>query len=317
MRPRPAHASRGCPTDCRSPPRRRPSQGDRPPRSPNSGGAARRTTRSSRARAGQSHCVHQVMLRDIHHPAEPGPTTAAGLACVREAAFGVLAALATQAASPRARDALAVRVHHVLLPLRLVHPGAPTALRLGNVRPHVLHLGEGLERVRLVVALVPDHLVHLARAAGRCQLLTRQLHRDRPGLGVRVIAPIDHRRHDQAAAQLHRVFRLVGQVCAPILHLRHPAVRIRRGHPLFVRGLLLARAVESPHLIIARILDPLGLHQPLHVCLPVLVGRPAHQRLHRRVGLQRRRVHRDRLPLEELVRHRHLQHERKHLPEHL
>ena len=64
---------------------------------------------------------------------------------------------------------------------------------------------------------------------------------------------------------------------------------------------------------VARILDPRLLREPLDVFLPVLPAVAAHDRLHRRVGFQHRRVHGERLALVEPALDQDAQHEGEHL----
>src|ERR1019366_7386228 len=71
--------------------------------------------------------AHQVMLRDVHDAAYPGPPPATGFAGVGEAAFRELAALGSQSASTAPLDARAVGIHRLLLPLRFILPDPPAA----------------------------------------------------------------------------------------------------------------------------------------------------------------------------------------------
>ena len=121
--------------------------------------------------------------------------------------------------------------------------------------------------------------------------LVRRKERLSDRLGISLVGRVDLRSHRDPALDVHRVLDLVGHVRAAVLQPRDPRVSVRLALPLPVRDLLAAPlAVDPLKVLRRRVLDPLRLRQLLQV---VLVRRPVrfpHDRLHRRVRFQGRRV---------------------------
>jgi hypothetical protein len=97
-----------------------------------------------------------------------------------------------------------------------------------------------------------------------------------------------------------------------ILHARDLGFRVMRVDPLRVRSLLAPAPVHAPQRRFIGCLQPFGFRQTLQVIRVALLRVASHDRLHGRVGLQRRRVDADRFPFQQ-SRLRHLsQHPAEH-----
>ena len=104
---------------------------------------------------------------------------------------------------------------------------------------------------------------------------------------------------DQGAGlQVHRMLSFVGQVRPTIFHLRDLHVGIPRIFPIFVRGFLLALAVQARQVLARRRRDPQGLRETGQELLIARPGVAAHDATHGRVRLEHGAVNRDRLALE-------------------
>ena len=91
----------------------------------------------------------------------------------------------------------------------------------------------------------------------------------------------------------------VGQMRPAIFHLRDLRIGIVRVRPVFVRGLLLALPIEPRQVLARRRLDARRLREPRQKLLIALPGVAPHDAPHRGVRLERGRVDRDRLALEQ------------------
>ena len=103
----------------------------------------------------------------------------------------------------------------------------------------------------------------------------------------------------------------VGQVRPAIFHLRDLRVGIPRIFPIFVRGFLLALAVQARQLRARGRRDPRRLRETGQELLIALPGVAAHDATHGRVRLEHGGVNRDRLALEQARRHQPLLHPRE------
>ena len=200
-------------------------------------------------------------------------------------------------------------VHNLLLARIFADPSSSCgACSLGDIRLHA-ELGGLHHHIGRVIALVCDDRLDLVLASGfleiHCCVDRRIDHRCRIS-GV----PGMHRRgDDQVAFQIHRVLGLVG-------HPRDPSVRIIRVFPIVVRDLLSRPClVELPEFCIGRLVEPRLFGELLRVVLPALARVLADDRLHRSVGLDRRRVDAELVTPEQALSDRHPEDELKNLVE--
>src|SRR5438874_7388782 len=95
---------------------------------------------------------------------------------------------------------------------------------------------------------------------------------------------------------------------ASIFHLRNPRILVRRALPFLIRRALLALAIQPRQIFAGRRRDPRGLRQPAQKLLVTRPRIPPHNRAHRCVGFQRRRINRDPLSLQQPAIGQHPQH---------
>src|ERR1019366_9206568 len=106
----------------------------------------------------------------------------------------------------------------------------------------------------------------------------------------------------------HRVLGLVRQMRAPVLHLRNPRILVCRTLPLLVGRALLALAIQPRQVFTRRRRDARRLRQLAQKLLVTRARVPPHNRAHCCVRLQRRRINRDPLPLQQSAIGQHAQH---------
>src|ERR1035438_876549 len=87
-----------------------------------------------------------------------------------------------------------------------------------------------------------------------------------------------------------------------------PRIAIGRTLPLLIRRPFLALAIQPRQVFPRRRFDPRRLRQPPEKLLVTLARIPPHNRAHRRVGLQRRRINRDPLAFQQASIGQHTQH---------
>ena len=122
-----------------------------------------------------------------------------------------------------------------------------------------------------------------------------------PALFLRVgsRSAVGRRRQNGPGLHVHGDFHLVGQGGVAVLHPCDLSIRVVRVLPVVVGGLLFPLPVHPPqgrHVVRAH---PFDRRKPLQIGRVALPGVPPHDGLHGRVGLQRGRVHPDRLPLDQ------------------
>src|SRR6266516_3679512 len=101
-------------------------------------------------------------------------------------------------------------------------------------------------------------------------------------------------------------------MCLTIFHLRDLGIRIIGMFPFFIRPLLRPFPIQLGQILLRRRLNPARFCQ-LREKLRVTFSRvPPNDGSHRRVGLQGRSVHPNRLPIDQSVFRQYLQHPRKH-----
>ena len=100
-------------------------------------------------------------------------------------------------------------------------------------------------------------------------------------------------RHDRSGLHVYGVFGFVSQMRAPVFHLRDASVWILRVHPVLIRSLPGSLPIQLRQLLARRCLDVAFLRQPRQELLVTFSSVTPHNRLQRRVGLQRGRVHAD------------------------
>src|SRR3989475_12071221 len=120
--------------------------------------------------------------------------------------------------------------------------------------------------------------------------------------------------HRQHGARFHidGVLGFVRQMCLTIFHLRDLGIRIIGMFPFFIGPLLRPFPIQLGQILLRRRLNPARFCQ-LREKLRVTFSRvPPNDGSHRRVGLQGRSVHANRLPIDQSVFRQYLQHPRKH-----
>src|SRR6266700_1880010 len=99
-----------------------------------------------------------------------------------------------------------------------------------------------------------------------------------------------------------------------VLHLRDPGISIRGALPLFVGRSLLALAIQSHQVFPRRCLNPRCLRQSPQKLLVTLSRVPSYYRTHRRVRLQRGRIDRNPLALQQSPIRQYSQHPTEYFP---
>ena len=159
-----------------------------------------------------------------------------------------------------------------------------------------------IQRAGLVIAFVRHGFFDRRRAASRLHVQLRLADTVTQRLGVAMVGRSDGGRQYQVAAQVHHVFRFVGQVCGTVFHLGDAAVWVGGRLPVVVTDLLVgALLVEAAQLFIRRVLDARLVGQTCQIRLPIFARIFAFNRLHGRVGFQCGRVNSDCLAFEKLL----------------
>src|SRR5450755_1231875 len=246
---------------------------------------------------------------------------------MRKAALNELAAPPQYTLAVLAPHPPPVRIHRLLLSL-LARPVPPPLLfLLRNVAAHLVTL-HPLDHRAAVVALIRNQLfdpanVDLGRIAGPQLGLAPHLFRHRHARfaqrlvqrrRVALIRTLQRHRHHRTRVQIDRVLGLVRQVRAPVFHLRHSRILVRWTLPLLVRRAFLAFTIQSCQVFAAWGCDARGLGQSSQKLRGALARVAPHNRAHRRVGLQRRRINRDPLPLQQPTIRQHTQHPSEYFP---
>ena len=131
---------------------------------------------------------------------------------------------------------------------------------------------------------------------------------------VALIGALHRHRDQRAALQIDRMLGFVRQVRLAVFHFRDLRVRITGAGPLAVRGVLLPRAIKPRQDFARRRLDPRGCGEAGQIRLAGFPRVPAHDTPHGGVGLQRRRVDRDRPALQQAGGRQALLDPREHRP---
>ena len=242
--------------------------------------------------------LQQDSLQHVLLASDVDTSQAAGLVAVRVAALGHFSAALAELLSAVALDPASVRVDRVAFP-GLVSPASTATRRLADVRPKA-HLARIGHHVVAVVALVQHDLLDAVLVGQRfldevARLVQRLQHR----LRVAAIGGLHRHGHDRRRVEIRCVLDFVREVRAPVLHLRDACVRVARVHPVVVATLLLALLVELRSVLAARRRDAAGLGQVVEegvVRAPIVL---AHDRTQGGIGLERGRVDRDRLALQQ------------------
>src|SRR6516164_236143 len=257
----------------------------------------------------ESSHVDQLPLQNVIVSAQVGAPHAARVVAMRKAAFHQLAAPPQYALAVLTLHPPPILVYRLLFgPLAL--PLASSSLLLfRNVAAHLIAL-HPLQYCPAMVTLVGNHLfdtvdVDFGLILGPLLRFPSDLFRHRQarlaqrgiqGRGVAPIRALQRHRYYRSRIQIDGVLGLVCQVGTSILHLRNPRILIRRALPFFVRHPLLAFPVQPRQDLARRRLQAGGLRQPQQKLLVALPRLPPHNRTHRRVGLQRRRINANPLP---------------------
>jgi hypothetical protein len=203
-------------------------------------------------------------LQDVAVTAQVRAPHGAGLVEMRVRSFQPLAPAALQHPATPAADAPSIRVHRVTRG-RIPRPSAPAAVRFRDVGAEV-ERGEIDEHLIAVIPLVGDdflnhHGVIVRRRGDRFQILGRCGDRVRDRGGVALIGALHGHADDRAGLQIHRVLRLVREVCATVLHLRDARIRIVGMSPLRVSTFLGTLPIEPREVRARRCLDARCLRQ--------------------------------------------------------
>ena len=255
--------------------------------------------------------MHQQALQNVRVTPQVHPPHAARFIRMRERPLHTLATTPQQATAPLAPNPPPVPVHRVPR-LRVVLPGAPAPVRFRNVTPNP-HRSQTHQRLVAVVALVPNHLRNARPLRQhRLHLLRRRNRRLHHRLRIALLRTLKRQTNHRPRSQVDSMLHLVGHVRAAVLHLRDLRVRVVRMRPLLVRHLLLPLPVKTRQLLRRRRFDAGRLRQSRQERPVVLSRVPPHDRPHRRVRFQRRRVDAQRLPLNQSRVRQLLQHPREH-----
>ena len=252
--------------------------------------------------------VHQHPLADVLVPAQVRPAHAARGEQVGEGALQLLAPRPQQALAPGAPNPAPVGVGGLPRgPVPL--PAPPPAVRLAHVAAKA-EAGQVLHRPVRVVAFVAHQLPRLQTQP--LQLPASLTHRPRQRGAVATRRRLHRHPAHRPRAHVHRMLQLVAHARPPVLHLRDPRVRIVRVLPVIVGPLPRPLPVQLRQIRTARRLDPRRLGQALQEQLVSLPRVPPHDRPHRRVPLQRRRVDPQRLAAQKPALLQQLQHPGEH-----
>ncbi len=107
---------------------------------------------------------------------------------------------------------------------------------------------------------------------------------------------------------IHCILRFVSQRRAPVFQLCDLRFAVARTLPVFVGGLLPALAVHAAQCRPVRGIHAFGFGDSLQIPVVAFACIAPHNRLHRRVGFQRRRIHSDGLTLNQAALRQPLQH---------
>jgi hypothetical protein len=228
-----------------------------------------------------------------------------------EGPLDVLAAELLESLAAVPSHPLPVGVHGRLMAFRFALPRTPVcSIRLRNISADATVHAELHQRLGLMVAFVRHHLRNVCLAVHLVDLRLGLIDTRQDRLAIGLSGVVDLSRKHQVRVQIHHVLGLVGQVRPPVLHLHDAAVRIAGRFPLFVGNLLvLPLFVEPSQLFVGRVLDARFFGQFPQILLPVFAGLFANDRLHRRIGFQRRGIHRHRAASKQPLLSRQLQHE--------
>ena len=223
--------------------------------------------------------VDQVALVNVLTTAQPGSSHAAPIQDVGEGPLDDLGPLAHGLFADARLQAGAIVVDR---PARLFVPvpaGKCRAPRLGDPgRPGATV--QAFQNGARMVAFVGHTLRRRVRrrlAAGIRQMAfgTRQRALDRPG--VALVGGMQFGRRHRAGVEIDGVFRLVGEMRGPVLHLGDAGLRVGLGHPRLVGQLpALTLAVQAHKVLRARRLDPAFPRHPGKHRAIVLAGIAAH-----------------------------------------
>ena len=262
-----------------------------------------------------SHDGDEVALADLDQSANPGPSCAACRAHVSNQSFDHFGTSSLQLLALVARCTPTVLVDGFAPAIRLVIPSAlPLVVARRDVAADVA-LFEPNHRLGLVVALVGDDFDDAAFLLRRIvQVALRVDDRVLRCLAIRGVRRLHVRSDHDLRVEVDCVLGLVAKARGTVLHLGDARIGITRRLPVVIARLLaLARAIELAELIVGRGLDASFLGQLRQVGLPRGTAVAAHDRLHRRVCFECRRVDTDGSALQLLLLERELQDEREDL----
>ncbi len=172
-----------------------------------------------------------------------------------------------------------------------------------------------------MVSLVGRHFSDFNVASGSNEIYLCHHKARHQGLAVTVGPLTDSGSQHVFTLQIDDVFRLVAQVRAAVLHLDNATLRVRRRHPFVIRNLLfplfLSLLVESPEVFIIVDFDSRFFGQTPQVLLPVITRITTHDRLHRGIRFQSRRVNTDLSAIEQFLPARNIQHKGEDLLMHV
>jgi hypothetical protein len=237
-------------------------------------------------------------------------------------ALEFLAAVPQQSLASCSTNASAIGIHRLLLPALTV-PALSPSLRLGAIGPHS-RLRQIAHDFLAVIALVGNDLtrpfrIHpLARffAVGFlrcfCNPLARFGDRLHDGSRVAFVSRLHRDRHDRARLHVHGVLGLVGQMRAPVFHLRDTGFRVMRMLPFVVAPLILPLPVQLRQLLPRRRFNPALFRQTRQKLVVLFPCITPHNRTQRCIGFQRRRIHPDGIALQQIPFRQYLQHPLEH-----
>ena len=164
-----------------------------------------------------------------------------------------------------------------------------------------------------VIPLVPDQLAHrVGDRLHRLDLLGGRDDRRGQRLRVAVIRRLHRDADHRTGVQVNRMFGFLGQMGAPVLHLRYFRVGIVRMRPVVVRPLLLPRPIDPCQVRARGRRDARGLCQAGQKGIIALARVAPHDTAQGGIRFEGGGIDADRLPRDQAGVGQTLQHPRKH-----
>ena len=261
--------------------------------------------------------VDEQSFEDVGMPSQVRPSHAAGVVQMRVRPFEVLAPSPQQGHAPCPADASAIRIDRVA-GHGLLRPVASAAIWFRDVAPQV----EGRQIREHLITVVPlvrhdlvdHHRVVVGHRGHGFEVLRRGRERVGDRRRIALIGPLHGDAHNGPRLQIDRVFGLVREVRATVLHLRDARVRVVWMPPVCIAAFLRARPIQPRQVGARRRLDARSLRQPRQKLLIRLARVAAHNAPQRRIGLERRGINPNGRALDQIGGRQHLEDPREDGP---